>query len=77
MKRDLYFDVDYDNKDYNEGIKMVKEVIDSMKGLTSFKEYEWPQLTDDDFEIAFSGGMGIDAIITGIYDRVIANSVLF
>ena len=77
MKRDLYFDVDYDNKDYNEGIKMVKEVIDSMKGLTSFKEYEWPQLTDDDFEIVFSGGKGFHVIVNGFYDRVIANGIPF
>lgn len=77
LKRDLYFDVDYDNKDYNEGIRMVKEVIDTMKDVTSYGEFEWPELTDDDFDIVFSGGKGFHVIVDGFYDRVMGDGIPF
>ena len=77
LKRDLYFDVDYDNKDYNEGIRMVREVINTMKGVTSYGEFEWPELTDDDFDIVFSGGKGFHVIVDGFYDRVMGDGIPF
>lgn len=76
LKRDLYFDVDYDNKDYDEGIKMVQEVINTMLDL-ELEDYILPRLTIDDFEIVFSGGKGFHVIVNGYYDKIKVGDISF
>ncbi len=71
MKRDLFFDVDYDNKDYNEGIRMVQRTIDTLLKLRKTGKYTLPRLTEDDIEIVFSGGKGFHVIVHGYYDKVL------
>ena len=73
LKKDLYFDVDYDNKDYNEGIRMVQRTIDCLKSIDQIGIYTFPLLTDDDFEIVFSGGKGFHVIVNGFYDDVMVD----
>ena len=61
LKRDLYFDVDYDNKDYNQGIQMVDKLIEKLAAVT-----------DDAIvtgQIVFSGSKGFHLIIDGYYDE--------
>ena len=70
LKKDLYFDVDYDNKDYNEGIKMVQRTIDCLTGMRQMGEFTLPELTEDDIDIVFSGGKGFHVIVNGYYDMV-------
>lgn len=60
MKRDLYFDVDYDNKDYNQGIQMVDRLIEK---LNSQVHYEHGSV-----QIVFSGSKGFHLIVDGYYD---------
>jgi len=60
MKRDLYFDVDYDNKDYNQGIQMVDRLIEK---LNSEVHYEHGSV-----QIVFSGSKGFHLIVDGYYD---------
>ncbi len=62
IKRDLYFDVDYDNKDYHQGIQMLIELWD---GLDELKI-----LSDEDVQIVFSGGKGFHLIANKHYDLV-------
>ena len=60
IKRDLYFDVDYDNKDYNQGIQMVDRLIEK---LTAQVHYEHGTV-----QIVFSGSKGFHLIVDGYYD---------
>ena len=60
LKRDLYFDVDYDNKDYNQGIQMVDRLIEK---LNSEVHYEHGTV-----QIVFSGSKGFHLIVDGYYD---------
>jgi len=60
LKRDLYFDVDYDNKDYNQGIQMVDRLIEK---LNSEVHYEHGSV-----QIVFSGSKGFHLIVDGYYD---------
>ena len=61
IKRDLYFDVDYDNKDYHQGIQMLIELWDSLDKLKALGESE--------VQIVFSGGKGFHLIANGYYDQ--------
>jgi DNA primase catalytic subunit len=61
IKRDLYFDVDYDNKDYHQGIQMLTEL---WNGLDELKI-----LGDSEVQIVFSGGKGFHLIANGYYDE--------
>lgn len=63
LKRDLYFDIDYDNKDYNQGIKMVDLLIDV---LDNSVHYEHGIL-----QMVFSGSKGFHLIVDGYYDEAI------
>jgi DNA primase catalytic subunit len=77
LKKDLYFDVDYDNKDYNEGIKMVQRTIDLLMSMEQMGRYTLPKLTEDDIDIVFSGGKGFHVIVNGYYDMVKVGDQLF
>ena len=48
IKRDLYFDVDYDNKDYHQGIQMVTKLWDNLESLSL-------TLNGESVQIVFSG----------------------
>lgn len=61
IKRDLYFDVDYDNKDYHQGIQMVDELWNGLDELDL--------LGDSEIQIVFSGGKGFHLIANGYYDQ--------
>ncbi len=64
IKRDLYFDVDYDNKDYHQGIQMVDELWNGLDDLNI--------LGDSEIQIVFSGGKGFHLIANGYYDNAIS-----
>ena len=61
LKRDLYFDVDYDNKDYHQGIQMVDELWNGLDDLNI--------LGDSEIQLVFSGGKGFHLIANGYYDQ--------
>ena len=61
IKRDLYFDVDYDNKDYHQGIQMLIGLWDGLDKLKVLGESE--------VQIVFSGGKGFHLIANGYYDQ--------
>jgi|TARA_B100001094_G_scaffold311823_1_gene347827 DNA primase catalytic subunit len=65
IKRDLYFDIDYDNKDYNEGIQMVEKLITE---LDQNVHYEHGTI-----QLVFSGSKGFHLIIDGYYDEALAD----
>ena len=68
MKRDLYFDVDYDNKDYHQGIQMVEKLRDTLEHVVGEVV-----IRDSEVNIVFSGGKGFHLILNGYYDhRMIA-----
>lgn len=77
LKKDLYFDVDYDNKDYNEGIKMVQRTIDLLMSMKKMGRYTLPDLTESDIDIVFSGGKGFHVIVNGFYDMVMVGDKPF
>ena len=60
MKRDLYFDVDYDNKDYNQGIQMVDRLIEKLDNQVRYEH--------GSVQIVFSGSKGFHLIVDGYYD---------
>jgi DNA primase catalytic subunit len=64
LKRDLYFDIDYDNKDYHQGIRMADELIHAIN-----KHIHCYQFNGVNQQIVFSGGKGFHLIINGYYDE--------
>tara|TARA_B100000029_G_scaffold387986_1_gene384038 strand:- start:9001 stop:10200 length:1200 start_codon:yes stop_codon:yes gene_type:complete len=75
LKRDLYFDVDYDNKDYHQGIQMVgrlQEVLD--RAIYSREPYTPPyhairKPSETSTQLVFSGGKGFHLINNEYYDK--------
>jgi DNA primase catalytic subunit len=68
LKRDLYFDIDYDNKDYHQGIQMASELIHAIN--KHIHCYEFKNIKQ---QIVFSGGKGFHLIINGYYDEAFAS----
>ena len=78
----LYFDVDYDNADYNEGVNMLMELKDAMESVGHFNQwlrYRRNQTTRTYFSgldmtnsnIVFSGSKGFHLIYEDwSYDRL-------
>mgnify|MGYP001045634213 FL=1 len=66
LKRDLYFDIDYDNKDYHQGIQMASELIHAIN--KHIHCYEFKNIKQ---QIVFSGGKGFHLIINGYYDEAL------
>ena len=64
LKRDLYFDIDYDNKDYHQGIQMASELITAIE--EHIHCYEFKNIKQ---QIVFSGGKGFHLIVNGYYDE--------
>ena len=71
LKRDLYFDVDYDNKDYHQGIQMV----DKLSAVVNWRlarplrpDRRGQHIKLPPQQIVFSGGKGFHLIIDGYYD---------
>lgn len=60
IKRDLYFDIDYDNKDYNQGIQMVDRLIEKLDNQVRYEH--------GSVQIVFSGSKGFHLIVDGYYD---------
>jgi len=67
LKRGLYFDVDYDNKDYNEGIKMVQLLLDNFEKVTK-QTTKYCIIKPPEWDIVFSGGKGFHVIENDFYD---------
>ena len=65
LKRDLYFDVDYDNKDYNQGIQMVDRLIGALDNVVHYEH--------GTVQIVFSGSKGFHLIVDGYYDDAPTN----
>lgn len=66
IKRDLYFDVDYDNKDYNQGIQMVDRLIEKLDEKVHYEH--------GSVQIVFSGSKGFHLIVDGYYDGATLSS---
>ena len=66
LKRDLYFDVDYDNKDYNQGIQMVDRLIEKLDEKVHYEH--------GSVQIVFSGSKGFHLIVDGYYDGATLSS---
>jgi len=64
IKRDLYFDVDYDNKDYHQGIQMVE----SLRMAIDYELRRKQRISLPPEQIVFSGSKGFHLIIDGYYD---------